>query len=164
MKIRIIRSKKRHKTVQAREVNGVLEVRAPAHLTDEALNPIIEKFQKKISKRKKRAFLDDIVLRKRADFLNREYFDGKLSWETIRWVTNQNTRFGSCTPSSRQIRISNRVAEMPQFVQDYVIVHELAHLVEPNHSQKFWDWVYRYPKTERARGYLMAVGLENLES
>jgi predicted metal-dependent hydrolase len=39
-------------------------------------------------------------------------------------------------------------------VLDYVLVHELAHLLEPGHGPDFWTWVRRYPKTERAIGYL----------
>ncbi|MEZ4836614.1 MAG: M48 family metallopeptidase [Caldilineaceae bacterium] len=86
-----------------------------------------------------------------------------MQWESIRWVTNQNKRYGSCTPSERTIRISHRLAKVPQFVLDYVIVHELAHLLEANHGKRFWKLVNRYPKTERARGYLMAMGLEELD-
>ena len=97
----------------------------------------------------------------RASELNRHYFDGRLQWTSMRWVTNQNKRFASCTPSQGTIRISHRLATMPKFVLDYVIVHELAHLIEANHGANFWKLVARYPKTERARGYLMAVGLED---
>jgi predicted metal-dependent hydrolase len=99
-------------------------------------------------------------LRRRASDLNRRYFDGKLKPREIKWVTNQRHRYGSCTPSTATIRISDRVASMPLWVLDYVLVHELAHLVEANHSARFWKLVARYPLTERARGYLIAVGLE----
>jgi predicted metal-dependent hydrolase len=43
---------------------------------------------------------------------------------------------------------------MPRWVVDYVLVHELAHLLEPGHGKRFWAWVDRYPKAERAKGYL----------
>ena len=95
--------------------------------------------------------------------LNQQYFDNLLHWESIRWVANQNRRHGSCNTDRGTIRISHRIAEMPRFVQDYVIVHELAHVIEPNHSQRFWDLVCQYPRAERARGYLMAVGIEDQE-
>lgn len=78
-------------------------------------------------------------------------------------MSNQNKRHGSCAPGRGTIRISHRLATMPRFVLDYVIVHELAHLAQPNHGREFWLLVNQYPKTERARGYLMAAGLENEE-
>ncbi|HDH81753.1 MAG TPA: M48 family peptidase, partial [Thermoplasmatales archaeon] len=74
---------------------------------------------------------------------------------------NQGRRFGSCTPEDKKIRISDRLADMPPWVRDYVIVHELAHLIQPDHSKKFWELVNRYRYAERARGYLMAVGMES---
>ena len=163
MEIKIIRSKKRKKTISAREVNGQFVVQAPANMSDTELQPIIENLKKRWQKRQAKSTLDDKALQRRAQELNRQYFKGNLKWESIRWVTNQNSRFGSCTPGNGSIRLSHRLATMPAFVRDYVIIHELAHLVEANHGPKFWKLVNRYPKTERARGYLMAVGLEDFE-
>lgn len=163
MEIRIVRSKKRRKTVQAREVDGTLEILAPATMSDQELEPVIGTLRRRIERRKVTSKLDDKALEKRAQRLNHHYFGGILRWESIAWVANQCKRHGSCTPGRGTIRISHRIAEMPRFVQDYIIVHELAHLVVPNHSRKFWEMVYRYPKAERARGYLMAIGLEDME-
>jgi predicted metal-dependent hydrolase len=160
MEIRIIRSGKRRKTVQARAIGGILEILAPAHMSDKQLEPIIKNLQARINRQKKMSELDDHALEMRAKTLNREYFDNLFKWASIRWVANQNRRHGSCNADRATIRISHRIAGMPRFVQDYVIVHELAHVIEPNHCQRFWDLVYRYPMVERARGYLMAVGIE----
>lgn len=163
LEIQIIRSPKRRKTVSARMVDGIFVVRAPSGMGDTELQPIIEQLHQRWENRRQRSSLDDAVLEERASRINRQIFDGELSWRSIRWVSNQVKRFGSCTPSKGTIRISHRVATMPAFVLDYVIVHELAHLLEPNHSRRFWSLVNRYPRTERARGYLMAVGLEELD-
>jgi predicted metal-dependent hydrolase len=161
VEVKVLRSKRRKKTVEARLEAGVLVVRAPAALTDAELSPIIEKLKAKVKKKgRRRQFQSDASLEARARELNRRYFDGALTWGSIRYVTNQNRRFGSCTPSQGTIRISHRVEGMPAWVRDYVIVHELAHLAEPNHSRAFWDLVNRYSKTERARGYLIAIGME----
>ena len=83
--------------------------------------------------------------------------------DSIRWVDNQEWRWGSCTPADRTIRISSRVGTYPGWVLDYVIVHELAHLQVAGHGPSFWALVGRYPKAERARGFLMAKGLEHDE-
>lgn len=164
VEVKIIRSKRRKKTVEARLESGVLVVRAPAAISDAELEPIIEKLKARIDRKQRRhQQKSDEALEARARELNRRYFEGKLSWQSIRYVTNQNKRFGSCTPNHGTIRISHRVERMPAWVRDYVIVHELAHLVEPNHSRAFWELVNRYPKTERARGYLIAIGMEGDE-
>jgi predicted metal-dependent hydrolase len=160
--VRIIRSAQRRKTVSGRLENGELLIRAPASLSDQDLAPIIEGLKKRIRRRGQAIPLSDEALEKRANELNKKYFDGQLRWRSIRYVTNQNSRFGSCTPEDRTIRLSHRLASMPAWVRDYVLVHELAHLIERNHGPGFWKLVYRYPLTERARGYLMAVGWEEL--
>ncbi len=160
MDIRVIRSRNRRRTVHGRQVNGVLEILAPAHLDDQALQPFIESIRKRIERRHAARSLTDQDLDQRACRLNAEVFGGRLRWGSIRWVTNQNRRFGSCSPGLATIRISHRLAAMPPFVLDYVIVHELVHLIHTGHGARFWKEVNRYPLAERARGYLMAVGLE----
>ncbi len=163
MEVKIVRSQQRAKTVSARAVDGVFVVQAPAHMSDAELQPVVDKLLQRWQRRQAKSALDDAALERRAQELNRQYFGGKLAWQSVRWVSNQNSRHGSCTPSQGTIRISHRLAAMPAFVRDYVLVHELAHLLEPNHGPRFWRLVNQYPRTERARGYLMAAGLEDLE-
>ncbi len=163
MEIKISRSDQRVKTVSARVVNDVIEVLAPSDISDEQLAPIVAKLRRRIEKKQQKKQLDDTALTRIAARLNREHFQNRLSWETLEWSTEQNKRYGSCTPALRTIRISHRLASMPLFVQEYVVMHELAHLIEANHGPRFWRIVNQYPRTERARGYLMAVGLEDLD-
>ena len=158
--VEIIRSQNRKKTVSAELKNGVLLVRAPARISNEELAPIIEKLQKRLRKKVRQSPQSDADLEEMARQLNHTYFSNRLKWQSIRYVTNQNKRFGSCTPSTGTIRLSHRLATMPVWVLKYVIVHELAHLEEANHGPNFWALVNQYPLTERARGYLMAIGLE----
>ena len=164
MKIEIIRSARRKKTVSARMQGDTMVVRAPANMPQRELDEAIANLQARIERRLEARELSDADLERRAQMLNKRLFDGRLRWRSIRWVTNQNSRFGSCTPANGTIRISHRVGSLPQWVQDYVIVHELAHLVEANHGPGFWALANRYPLTERARGYLMALGLEEGDS
>ena len=163
MEIKIVRSNNRVKTVSAREVDGVFVVQAPAHMSDAELDAVVQKLVQRWQRSQDRRALSDEDLERRARDLNRQYFGGKLRWKSIRWVENQEKRHGSCTPSRGTIRISHRLGKMPAFVLDYVLVHELAHLLEANHGPGFWQLVNQFPRSERARGYLMAIGLEDVE-
>ena len=55
-------------------------------------------------------------------------------------LSNAKSRWGSCHSSGR-VRLNWRLIQMPPDLIDYVVVHELAHLREPNHSQRYWQWV-----------------------
>lgn len=159
--VRVIRSARRTRTVSARLVNWyTLEVRAPEDIAEDELQRIIARFRGTARRRLAgmRAFGSDEDLQRRAERLNDALFGGAARWRSIRYVTNQNTRWGSCSPGRGTIRISHRLATAPGFVLDYVIAHELAHLFEPGHTPAFWKLVYRYPRAERAIGYLMALG------
>ncbi|MEZ5255672.1 MAG: M48 family metallopeptidase [Ilumatobacteraceae bacterium] len=81
----------------------------------------------------------------------------------IRWADNMTTRWGSCTPATATIRISTRLAAFPDWVLDYVIVHELAHLVVSGHGPRFDALVARYPRSERAIGFLIAKSDEPVD-
>lgn len=111
----------------------------------------------KLAAQESRRALGDDALAQRARELSRIYLDGRAKPDQVRWVTNQNSRWGSCTPSERTIRLSHRLQGMPGYVIDYVLLHELAHLLVPDHGPRFWALLETYPRTERARGYLDGV-------
>ncbi len=152
--IRVIRSGRRHRTVSARLVGGVLEVRVPAGLDPATEQRYVADLSAKVA-RKHRS--DEVDLVRRSATLASRYRLPRPAG--IRWVDNQDTRWGSCTPATGEIRISTRLAPFPGWVLDYVIVHELAHLIEANHSARFWALVHRYERAERAIGFLIAKGL-----
>ena len=161
--IEIIRSDRRKRTIQAKDIQGKLHIYLPSGMNEKEENKWIDKMLKRMEKQKKKQSLNsEGLLADRAQEMNRKYFGGKLKFE-IKYVTNQNSRFGSCTPKKKTIRVSDRIADTPHWVRDYIIIHELAHLVYPNHSKKFWELVNQYRFAERARGYLIAVGMSSDE-
>ncbi len=146
-----MRSVRRRKTVQAREVDGVLRVSIPATMTSAEEQRWVAEMVRRIERR---SITSSIDLGRRAAALASRHRLPRPSH--IRWADNQEWRWGSCTPADRSVRISSRLAGEPAWVLDYVIVHELAHLEIPRHGPDFWALVNRYPLTERARGFLIA--------
>lgn len=153
MTVEIVRSARRRRTVQASVRGGRIEVRIPDGLAPSEETRLVEAVVTKV-KRKQTSSQTDLT--GRAQQLARLY--SLPTPASIAWSSRQNMRWGSCTTEQGRIRISDRLAEMPGWVLDSVIVHELAHLAEANHGPRFNELVSRYEFTERARGYLMAVG------
>lgn len=153
--VEVRRSKRRRRTVSAYRDGERIVVLIPASLTRKEEAEWVETMVARIEKAERKALLSDDDLFERALRLNDDYLGGLAEPETVRWVANQNSRWGSCTPADRSIRLSHRVQAMPTWVVDYVLIHELAHLLEPGHDEKFWAWVDIYPHAEKAKGYLL---------
>lgn len=154
--VEVIRSARRSKTVQARIVDGRVEVRIPARMSAAEEERAVAEILAKLDRRTRSTVGGDAELMARAQRLNAQVLEGRARPAGIRWVSNQNSRWGSCTVGTGEIRISERLREVPDYVLDSVLVHELTHTFIPEHSAEFWSWADRVPQAERARGYLEA--------
>ena len=153
--VEVIRSPKRRKTVSASVVDGRVVVRMPTWMSKAQEQEYVTALVARLERQRQSEAVD---LTERAAVLARRYQLPTPS--SIRFVSNQSQRWGSCTPSTREIRLTDRIASFPGWVLDAVIVHELAHLVHGDHSPAFWELAHRYPRTERAYGFLLAKQLD----
>ncbi|MFJ4676194.1 M48 family metallopeptidase [Kitasatospora sp. NPDC088783] len=156
-KVEVRRSARRSRTVSAYREGDRTVVLIPARMSHAEEQRWVAQMLDKLAAQESRRMLGDEALQSRARELSRLYLGGRAVPEQVRWVTNQNSRWGSCTPSERTIRLSHRLQGMPEYVVDYVLLHELAHLLVPDHGPRFWALLDAYPRTERARGYLEGV-------
>ncbi|MGH3472905.1 MAG: M48 metallopeptidase family protein [Nocardioidaceae bacterium] len=152
--VEVRRSRRRKRTVSAYREGATIVVMIPAHMTKAEEREWVTAMVQRITRAEDRRRPSDDSLQARADVLSQRYLDGLASPTSVRWVTNQNARWGSCTPADGTIRLSSRLQGMPAYVIDYVLLHELTHLLVPTHGKQFWVRVNGYELTERARGFL----------
>jgi predicted metal-dependent hydrolase len=154
-RVEVRRSRKRRRTVSAYRDGDTIVVLVPDNLTRAEERDWVSKMVARVERKERRSARrsDDDLLQRAADLSDR-YLGGLAQPLSVRWVGNQRSRWGSCTPDDRSIRLSARLQRMPDWVIDYVLVHELVHLIEPSHNDQFWGWVAHYPHTEKAKGYL----------
>ncbi|MBA0051477.1 M48 family peptidase [Streptomyces sp. AJS327] len=155
--VEVRRSARRRRTVSAYREGGRTIVLIPARMSAAEEDRWVGVMLDKLAAQESRRRLGDGELEERAARLSTRYLEGRARPSSVRWVTNQNTRWGSCTPAEGSIRLSHRLQGMPGYVVDYVLLHELAHLLVPGHGARFWRLLECYPRTERARGFLEGV-------
>ncbi len=154
------RSARRRRTVTAYRESGRTVVLIPAAFTPAEERRWVAQMVAKLQtreERRRRSMGGDEDLMARARALSQAHLDGAALPTSVRWVDNQQRRWGSCTPADGSIRLSSRLRSMPAYVVDYVLVHELAHLLVAGHDARFWALVARYPRAERARGFLEGI-------
>ncbi|HTL87449.1 MAG TPA: M48 family metallopeptidase [Acidimicrobiia bacterium] len=155
MEIELVRGTRRRKHVEAVLVGDRLRVSFPRWMSLREAQQTAEELAERMRRRVDPSGID---IAGRARRLAREY--GFPRPKTVRWSDNMRQRWGSCTPDDGSIRISTRLAAYPAWVLDYVVVHELAHLLVESHGPAHDALVERYPYAERARGFLIALDLD----
>lgn len=154
--VEVRRSTRRRRSVSAFQEGGRTVVVVPAGLGEVEEGRLVSGMLARLEDRSRRGS-SDAALAARAGRLSQRYLGGRAVPTSVRWTSNQRTRWGSCTVREGSIRISDRLRTMPAYVVDYVLLHELAHLLHADHGRQFWALLAAYPRTERARGYLEAV-------
>lgn len=167
------RSARRKRTVTAYRERDTIVVLIPQRMSKTSERIFVDDMVKKVLAREAKGAAPggDAALAARAREIAARYLTPKggqpPAADSVVWVSNQNRRWGSCTPSTGTIRLSHRIQPMPAWVVDYVLLHELAHLVEPTHSARFSALLNAYPRAQEARGflqgYLAALGQPNGE-
>lgn len=151
------RSARRKRSVSARRQGDHYVVDIPARFSAAEESEWVARMTERLRIRESASALDDEALQARAHDLSRRYLGAAAVPESVRWVTNQQARWGSCTPAKASIRVSHRLRGAPGWVLDYVLIHELAHLLVATHDEHFWRLVAGYPQAERAKGFLEGV-------
>lgn len=152
--VEVRRSRRRRSTVTAYRDGDRTIVLIPARFTAAQERDWVARMLTRLAAQERRRRPADAELAARAKELSVRYLGGVARPASVAWVSNQNSRWGSCTPDDGTIRLSTRLLGMPGWVIDYVLLHELAHLVEQGHGPRFWTLLEAYPRTERARGFL----------
>jgi len=152
--VEVRRSRRRLRTVTAYREGDRTVVLIPARFTAAQEQEWVPRMLARLSAQDRRRRPGDADLATRAAELSRRYLGGLAQPARVAWSANQNSRWGSCTPADRSIRLSTRLQGMPSWVIDYVVLHELAHLIEQGHGPRFWSLLSAYPRTERSRGFL----------
>jgi predicted metal-dependent hydrolase len=155
--VEVVRSTRRRRTVAAHREGEKIVVSVPARISRAEEAKWVALMVQRVLAGERRLRPSDDELLERAHALSDRYLGGRAVPESVRWVDNMASRWGSCTPLDRTIRLSRRLSGMPEYVVDYVLLHELAHLLVPGHGPKFWAELGGYERLERAKGFLEGV-------
>jgi hypothetical protein len=154
MEVELVVGTRRRRHVEGTLVGDVLRVSYPPRMGRAEAEEIAQELRARMERR---VASDRLDVAARARALARRHDLPRPA--RVEWSDRQQSRWGSCAPGDGVIRVSRRLAAFPTWVLDYVLVHELAHLAVPDHGPRFRALVARYPRAERAVGFLIAKDL-----
>jgi predicted metal-dependent hydrolase len=156
LRARVVR--KRVRNVNVRLVGEELRVSAPHHVPRDELEEIVTGLARRLVRRARAEVVNSdeaalAVLRRVAD-----RFPEPPPVTEVRFVTNQRARWGSYSERTGVVRLNAALCQLPRWVLEAVVAHELAHSFYPDHSPKFWNLLRQVcPNTDRAQAFLEGV-------
>jgi predicted metal-dependent hydrolase len=151
-------TRKRVKNINARLHGTTLSVSAPHRVPVRELDETILELARKLLRRSRADALNseggaEALARKIAD-----RFPDPPEVAEVLFVTNQTSQWGSYSPQTGIVRLNAALRQMPPWVLEAVVAHELAHAFHLDHSEEFWELARSVcPKTDRARAFLEGV-------
>lgn len=149
--IEVRRSTRRKKTIEAYRNGEKVIVAIPARMSQREANQVVDEMVKKILHDESIPTKEELFAR--AQLLNNKYLDGKATPASVDWSSRMSRIWGACTIEDKTIRISDRLRDAPEYALDYLLLHELIHILIPGHGSDFRELLERYPELARAEGY-----------
>ncbi|HEY5104433.1 MAG TPA: M48 family metallopeptidase [Acidimicrobiales bacterium] len=160
--VEIRASARRKKTGNAHWSGSRIVVQIPARIRGRDRRVFVDELVERLMAQRPQNAAGDGALEERARVLAELYNDAVMP-ASVRWVNNQQARWASCSPGTREIRVSSRLRQCPEWLIDAVLVHELAHLQEADHSLEFYEIANRHPRQDDSalflEGYALGLGL-----
>lgn len=150
-------STRRRRSVAAFREQGRIIVVVPSRMPRGEIAGYVRDLVGRLDARERRSRRSDQDLVLRAGQLSTQFLGGAAVPRSVRWVDNQHARWGSCTPADASIRLSSRLQTMPAHVLDYVLLHELVHLLVPGHGPDFHSRLKGFPRLVEAQAFLDGV-------
>jgi predicted metal-dependent hydrolase len=157
--VEIRTSSRRRKTIGAHWEGDTIVVVVPHRLPVRERQAYADELAARLIAGRARLRPTDAALTARARALSRQYLEGRVTPSSVTWSSRQQERWGSCTPRDRTIRISDRLKDVPPWVLDTVLLHELAHLLHADHSADFRALVDRHPRMAESDAFLAGYSL-----
>lgn len=150
--------RKRVKNINARLRDSTLSISAPLNTPQAMLDQVIPDLARRLIRRLRarqiNAEEDALTLVRKVA----ARFPNKPSVASVQFVTTQESRWGSYSSATRTIRLNAALREMPRWVLEAVVAHELAHVTHHDHGPGFWKLLRSvYPDVDRADAFLHGV-------
>lgn len=158
VKLTLVVQRKQVKNVNARLRDSVLSISAPLDAPQALLDDLIPDMARQLVRRARarevNAEQDAVMVAHRVA----ARFPNKPEIADVQFVTTQKKRWGTYSPTTGAIRLHAALREMPLWVLEAVVAHELAHVIHQDHSPAFWELLDKVcPEHDRATIFLAGV-------